>query len=271
MTTQRVHVSKDTLFKVVNELRERGHNNKSITKEIGARIDSYLYYENNMSLEALKRLENLYGNEIKHSIIENEIKLEKSRDLAELFGIILGDGHIQQYSENKNGVYKGSYFIEITLNSNEHSLIDRTKNLLLKETDQKPKMYPKRGDCIRLVIHSKKLTEELLKLGLKSGNKLENKVEVPDWIKSNENYCKACIKGLIDTDGSIYIDNREKYNYTRIQFTNYSQPLLEDFKKMCEDIGIQVVKGGPHQLQISLKDINRFFEIINPIKATHTS
>jgi len=44
MSEKRVKIPNSELIKVVEDLRERGYSNSSISEEIGARIDSYLYY-----------------------------------------------------------------------------------------------------------------------------------------------------------------------------------------------------------------------------------
>jgi intein/homing endonuclease len=279
MGHKRVQIEQKELENAVNKLRDRGYTNSQISKEIGARIDSYLYNGYRMSEESLKRLEEIYGEKIKHEIEEpnsggnyrkHEITaLKKNTKLAELFGIILGDGHLQEHQDKNKERYKGSYFVEITLNEGEKELINRTKSLLRDITKIEPKEYNKSGKAIRIVVHSKELVKKFKNLGLESGNKKENQVSVPKWIKEDKEFSKSCLKGLIDTDGSIYQDSRNNKSYLRIQFKNHSIPLLNDFSKMAENLDVKTVKGGEYQLQISRSSINKFIHQVEPIKAKH--
>ena len=61
-------------------------------------------------------------------------------------------------------------------------------------------------------------------------NEVKKQVDIPEWIKENEIFLKACIRGLIDTDGCFYTNsyyvNGKKYSYFKIAFTNASAPLI---------------------------------------------
>lgn len=275
MKEQRININEKIIREVVEDLRERGYTNESISKEIDSRIDSVLYNEYCMSVKAFNKLEKLYGESINH---ESKYirsgkhyqgkpinKIEKSLDLSELFGIILGDGHLQEYRNNRKKIV-GNYFVEITLHDEEIELIRKTNLMISRLTSLKPKIYKKQGNCVKIVVQSKQLLEKFKELGLETGNKKDNQVGVPPWIKKNGAYSKHCLRGLIDTDGSIYPDKRNNKSYKRVQFSNRSKNLLDDFEEMCQKLGIKVVKGGPHQVQISRKSVEDFLEIIEPIK-----
>lgn len=271
---KRVNIDQKDLEEAIKHLRSNGHTNKSISQAIGSKIDSYLYENYNMSEDSFQKLLDLYGKKIKHRVEEvnhgseyrNEIpSIEKDETLAELIGVILGDGHIQEYISN-NERHVGSYFIEITLHEEEKELIDRVRTLLESKTGKKFRKYEKEGKAIRLVVYSKDLVQKLKNLGLETGDKTKNQVKVPEWIKKDKNYSKKCLRGLIDTDGAIYQDKRKNQSYTRIQFKNYSKPLLDDFVEMCSTINIDVVSGGKHQKQVSRRNIEEFIQKIEPLK-----
>ncbi|MBI4035707.1 LAGLIDADG family homing endonuclease [Candidatus Daviesbacteria bacterium] len=75
------------------------------------------------------------------------------------------------------------------------------------------------------------MVKYLTSKGLSLGNKVCLQVGVPNWILSKEDYIKACIRGLIDTDGSFvlhrYTIKGKIYTYPKISFSNRSEPLLE--------------------------------------------
>ena len=89
----------------------------------------------------------------------------------------------------------------------------------------------------------------------KTGDKVKNQVYVPLWIKKEKVWIKynqlewiskikpfviACLRGLTDTDGSIYVDRFNKI--IGIGFKNASLRLVKDFKSMCESLYIRTGK-----------------------------
>ena len=87
------------------------------------------------------------------------------------------------------------------------------------------------------------------------------------------------LKGLIDTDGSIYVTTRDKT--VNINFRNWSKHLVEDFRDLCRSLEIKA--GGvsettklskktgklqkAYMTQIQAKDqVKRFIELIKPEK-----
>lgn len=274
MSSIRVKCDSSDLKSAVKNLRSSGYTNKSISEEIGTRIDSCLYRGHKMSLESFENLIEMSNTQIDHQIVDDDRyntknipKLSPEGKLAELFGIILGDGHIQNRSRKNNKRDSSTYFISITLNKKEVEIISRSESLLEETTNLETKTYEKEGNCVRVVVHSKDAVEKFQEMGLEAGHKTKNQVSVPRWIKRSEEFSKKCLKGLIDTDGAIYKDQREKTYYTRVQFKNYSQPLLRDFKQMCNNVGIETVKGGSKQVQISRRHVEKFIQKISPIKA----
>ena len=99
------------------------------------------------------------------------------------------------------------------------------------------------------------------------------------WKETYRPLVTSCLKGLLDTDGSIYLARRDKK--IGIIFKNASYPLVLDFKDMCESLGIRVgkiiitwnkapstgKKYKAYHTQIQAKDhVRKFLEIINPMK-----
>ncbi|QGA80083.1 LAGLIDADG family homing endonuclease [Candidatus Nanohalobium constans] len=277
MAASRVKCDNSDLKAAVEDLRNSGYTNAKISDEIGTRIDSCLYRDHKMSLESFEKLLEIADREINHELVSDDrygskeiANFTKNGDLAELCGLILGDGHIQYRSRRNNSRNTSTYFVSITLNKDEEEIIENSGNLLEEVTGLEAKTYKKQGNCVRIVIHSKDAVEKFQEIGLEPGHKTEKQVSIPNWIKKSEKFCRRCVKGLIDTDGSIYNDKRKNRCYKRIIFKNYSEPLLEDFREMCLTLNIKTVDGGPHQVQVSMKDIDKFIKTVNPIKA-HTS
>ena len=141
-------------------------------------------------------------------------------DLAEWFGILLGDGGLTKTQ------------VRISLNSVADSgYIDFVSKLSEKLLEEKPKIYKENNKKVVYVCFSgKNLVSMLLKLGLKTGNKVKQQVQVPSWIQTSKKFRISCVRGLMDTDGGIFLHKykvREKnYIYKKICFSNRSIPLL---------------------------------------------
>lgn len=148
-----------------------------------------------------------------------------------MVGIMLGDG----------GLYRppttDGYVIQVSINRiDEKPYVDHVKTLIKDIFNRNPSEYPKKSDkSISIRLHSKKCVNYFESLGLKTGDKVKNQVNVPIWIKENKEFSKFCLKGLFDTDGSIYV---HPHKSIYLSFRNASFPLAEDFKDICESLGI---------------------------------
>jgi len=170
-----------------------------------------------------------------------------TEDISELIGIILGDGHI---SFDK---IKHSYLFSIYLNGiDEEKYLNYVRNFLLKIFKKEPiekweRDKPSAKDDakgVSLTLYGKEIVKQLLELGLISGNKVKNQVGVPSCVFSSENFIIRCLKGLFDTDGSIFLNKSRKSIY--LSFSNGSMNLVEGFIKLCKKIGIVSHFYGPY-------------------------
>jgi intein/homing endonuclease len=86
------------------------------------------------------------------------------------------------------------------------------------------------------------LVNYLVKIGLRVGNKVKQQVDVPDWIKKSKEFRIACVRGLMDTDGGVFLHkykvNGKVYAYKKICFTNRSVPLLIFVNDVLKEIGL---------------------------------
>lgn len=161
----------------------------------------------------------------RHCNLKKDIlKPRNSSELAELFGIILGDGGINS-----------DHQVVITLNKeNDKKYIQFVSKLIRKIFGLLPAIYKYRSPtCKKVVgvtINSTAVVEFLLRKGLKKGSKVRHQIDAPDWIKNNIEFSKSCLRGLIDTDGGVYYHRHNSHGYRHFNiglcFTNMSLPLL---------------------------------------------
>ncbi|MDD5416473.1 MAG: LAGLIDADG family homing endonuclease [Candidatus Aenigmarchaeota archaeon] len=158
---------------------------------------------------------------------------KKNEKLAEFVGIMLGDGNI--YSSKKYGIYR----IKITGNSitDKEYLLEFVKPLIEDLFNSKVSFgFEKDRLGLNLRLASFNLLNFLLTIGLIPGDKIQNKITIPRWIKQNNEYLIACIRGLIDTDGTVFEQARGSGRWS-IGFKNNNRILLEDVREALISLG----------------------------------
>lgn len=188
-----------------------------------------------------------------------EIKIPKeSNELAEFIGIMLGDGNVQSFVRSKK---IATYMVRVAGNrKDEYGYIALyVANLIRNLFEVQPKLEKVCANRLSLVVHSKNLVDYLTTLGLKPGNKIGNQVTIPEWIFQNQEFLKACVRGLIDTDGSIYLAGK----WPQICFKNHNLRLLQDFRRALIYLGYYASKITWNKVYISRKsDIQKFYKEI---------
>ena len=184
--------------------------------------------------------------------------IEPSVDFAEVAGIILGDGGMTDHQ------------LRITVSS----IVDCPyaqfiTELFHKVFREKPTWY-KCSCCnsINLTISGDGLIEELERWGFVRGDKVKHQVDFPSWIWLNQEFQKACVRGLMDTDGGCYSHrhktNRLVYRNFGMCFANKSLPLIISMAKILTSLGIKfsLVKANTRIYIYSFAEIKKYFNLI---------
>ncbi|MDD5417058.1 MAG: LAGLIDADG family homing endonuclease [Candidatus Aenigmarchaeota archaeon] len=153
-----------------------------------------------------------------------------------MIGIMLGDGSL--YEKGKGA------FVAIFGNSENEKeyMLGYVKPLMKRVLYREPSVYyHKTAKEIRLQLTRKIDISKMKALGLKSGNKLKNNIGIPNWIFSNKEFLRVCIKGLIDADGCVYAKWKYK-NIPQIEFYSSIPKLQEDFTKAMHILGFKISK-----------------------------
>jgi len=191
------------------------------------------------------------------------LKPPNSKKLAELFGIILGDGHIENYKQGKK---IRNYSVTITGHEEDDKeyMTKYVPSLIYKLL--KERVYfgnPKSNKAIFVRVYGKRIVNFLKEKELSSGNKKTNNQGIPRWIKKDKELLRYCIKGLIDTDGSVHKISKDRKDL-RICFTSYIPNLLREVKNSLEILGVsssKIIKGN--QIFVTKKsDVERYFKEI---------
>lgn len=149
----------------------------------------------------------------------------KDADLAELIGVVLGDGNISSFPRTERMIIVG--------NSNNLGFINRYALIVEKIFNKKPVISKVRGaNCIRISLYQKFISK---RLGIPTGNRGKIIFELPLWIKNNEVFLIRLLKGLFEAEASLSI-HLKTYTYN-FQFTNLNKSLLNIVKEGLISLG----------------------------------
>ncbi len=189
------------------------------------------------------------------------LKLEKSEELAELIGIILGDGEIKK---------DGSIRISFDPRKDRDFLYRRVfyliKNILrIKITFESYKRI-----CFWNISFVKYLK---INCNLKPGSKFENNWGIPKWCFSKKEYLSAVLRGLFDTDGYFgYCQSSVEVMYGR--FSDKCINLVADIENAMKYLGLNPVtkhtKDGRFKIRLSnKKEAITFFSLVGTSNLKH--
>ncbi len=183
--------------------------------------------------------------------IKKIIKIpEKNENLAEILGVILGDGHLERktltITGNSNEIEHYNY-----LKKNIKSMFN-LDSVILKLKNQ---------NAIQLKIYSIELINFLMNNSFILGNKIKNKESLPPWVFEKEEFIYGALRGLFDSDGGIY-QKQKKYKRVIIEFQTDSPYIRENIFKMLKKIGFTPSKSSGNIRIQNQKEIYKFFKII---------
>lgn len=172
----------------------------------------------------------------------------------------MGDGGIAQYQ------------LTISFHSEDEKEYSKFVIDLVKQLFDVPIgiHYDKNYLSFDLVISRIKLVRFCInRLGLKRGNKIKQQVDIPDWIKQNQSYLTACVRGLMDTEGCVYTHrykvNGKFYSYKKLAFKNNSYPLIKSVYDFLKNIGLHHPRIAKNHREVrieSKEDVQKYFQLI---------
>ncbi len=211
---------------------------------------------------AIKSLKRLHITNFKFA---KPVIVQRNEILAEFLGVLFGDGHV------------GEYQTTITLNlETDHAyalfLIESIKNNFHLSSSLRKRARKHAEDiCISSVLFSRKMVGS----GMVSGNKLKNGLHIPEWIFASHRYTRAFLRGLFDTDGSVYIERKKikgkTYRYVGIIITSSSEDFREDIVQAFRNLGFAPTcrKTQKSVFLRREKDIERYFSFVSTHNPKH--
>lgn len=146
--------------------------------------------------------------------------------LAYITGIAIGDGNIS----NPNG---RAYRLRITCDIKYPKIIDTVrKNLAEVFPDNKVSSVSRSDNALDISVYSNKING-LFGWYLEKGKKNEQIIKIPSWIETNEDFIKNFIKGIFESDGSIYNDR----GYLMANVVSYNKEVVDYTCTRLQDLG----------------------------------
>jgi len=187
-----------------------------------------------------------------------------SEELAEFVGIIIGDGGITKRQ------------VVVTLNyKSEKPYSIFVKNLIKRLFKTEISIFYRREySTISIIVSRTRLVAFCKSIGLKVGNKLEQNLDIPKWIKGKKNFEISCIRGLVDTDGCIFNECHKIkgriYCYPRLSFTSHSRQLCFSAFKIFKKLGFVPKIRNKRNVQLeNRRNIIRYFHLIGTNNLHH--
>lgn len=182
-----------------------------------------------------------------------EIPSQYSIDLAELFGILLGDGSVNKY------------YAKIWVNAKlEREYAPFIKKLAERLFPGAPVTFQEnqKDYTIGIQISSKDACDYLRDIGFDPKTRI-----VPLWITRNVDYSKAAIRGLFDTEGSVgikyYKGKSGNFFYKQLTVTNKNDNILNFLEKYLEIYEYHPTKNSKKNIYISnSEDIKKYLNDI---------
>jgi hypothetical protein len=173
--------------------------------------------------------------------------LKKTRNLAFLIGLTLGDGNIAEYPRTERLV--------ISLGTDKPKLINYSADIVEEVFEKKPVIViNNKSRAVRISIYEKFISK---RLQIPSGSRRKKQVRLPSWIWSKEDCLLSCLRGLFEADGylSVHLPT-STYNFA---FVNKNQSLLSEVERGLKSLNLHP-EVRPYAIRLRKKKEVKYFE-----------
>ncbi|MBI2048038.1 MAG: hypothetical protein HYT27_02770, partial [Parcubacteria group bacterium] len=181
---------------------------------------------------------------------------------AYVIGLAIGDGNL---SNPNNRATR----LRITCDKKYPRLIKRIRQSLSELfPENKIGLIRRKANCVDVWVYSNHL-EKLLGWKAADGSKFKQNVSTPKWIYESKKYKIQYLRGLIETDGSIYNDR----GYTMVIFSTIIPKLAKNIKDIMFSLGFRpmfykikqnkTISGSRFKYQVRLsRNVEEFLDLI---------
>ena len=153
---------------------------------------------------------------------------------SEVVGIYIGDGYIYREGNKHQIGFVGSPKTDV-------ELFEKLKELIFQEWNKKVN-FKIRAKGLRMVFRSKEISDFLVNyLKLPFGEGKCEKVKIPEIILKDWNLTKHTIRGIMDTDGTIFVSKKPGVEkYPTMEITTTSPILAKQLREILLQQGFRV-------------------------------
>lgn len=223
--------------------------NKGLTKETSVSVQRI---SNTMRRKKINNFAEWRENAKKDGLVKSTYdSFIQDENLAELLGVILGDGYIGEHPRTE--------CLRIVSNSNNRGFIQRYSKIVEEVFKKKPNVKRrKNSDATDIVLYEKHIAK---RLGLKTGAKTHRPFLLPSWIKKNKQYKMHFLRGLYETDG--FLGHHDATYTHKFVFYNVNQSLLKLVFNLVSELGFH-----PHESKTCIQ-VSRKVEVDKLSKLVH--
>ena len=196
------------------------------------------------------------------------VKIRQNRTFCEFYGAIMGDGCLSEYMVREG--YKKYVIILTTDRKRDWDYIRYLKSLVEKEFGIDAYIRDDiKHNVTRLEIRNKSLFDGMKRIGFPIGEKgrnlkIPNKLLILPWKVK-----KFIVRGLFDTDGSIFGKKNEGYKYPYICITSISSVLLNQLYLILRKQGYPCYISSDDLLIKGIKNTKKWMSDIGTSNPKH--
>lgn len=188
-------------------------------------------------------------------IAEGKIKtvyprFKQNGDLAELIGVMLGDGNIEKFPRTER--------LLIFSNSNNRGFIKRYGAIVGRMFNKRPYIYlQSKQNCVRISLYEKSISS---RMGIPCGSRKKLKIIVPKWILAKREHIVRYLRGLYEAEGSVSFHIPTCTH--KFVFSNLNESLLNVVYQLMVQLGFHP-SIGKGRVQISRRaEVARAVELL---------
>ena len=164
----------------------------------------------------------------------------KNGDLAELLGVVLGDGSIHKFERTEG--------LRIVANAKNIGFIKRYSVLVERVFNKKPNVSKRKTtNAVDIRIYQKFISQ---RLGISTGARAGLNIKIPCWILRKREYIVRYLRGLYEAEGSLCI-HLPTYTH-KLLFSNCNKSMLNNVEYLLRKLKFHPHKSK-YQIQLSKK------------------
>ena len=169
-------------------------------------------------------------------IPNSDNKFNRSKELAFLIGLVLGDGNVSEFPRTE--------CLRLTLGTDKPELANYAVSVIAKLFNKPPSIIKRtNSNCYNITIYQKNISK---RLGIPVGARGKMEILLPPWIWNKKLHMISVLKGLFEAEASYCVHERT-YTYN-FEFSNRNLFLLNEVER-----GLRVLGYAPERRKTSVR------------------